>query len=382
MKPLIFFLLIGISSVALGQTKTVKGRVVNADNQNAVEFANIGIVGTFFGTAGNADGFFELKIPAELQSYNITVSSMGYKPETFPVSQWLSQEFVRVSLKEQAFMIESVSVEAQSRVLHRVIRTAIQQIQHNYMAGPFTLQFYYLEQYSSGDSVVQTREGIVDLFDHTGYQNTSIIDAFQNRGYRFTQAKKDFSSWSFSSGQNGFDELLEMDLVRLENTIMNEGIISDYTLSLERIVPFQGDSTMVISYRTTKPGVAHSGDSYALSLEGKLYVLKSSYTVVRNECIINSEKNNWQNRALFTNQNFQNNVSYRYVSIYNKVNDKYVLNYVECNKSYINEKGEKLTYYRKANPVSFQPSVTGSTSRNYFEDSNYIENFWSSFERP
>ena len=382
MRSIILFILLGISTSVFGQVKIIKGRVVNAKSQEGIEFTSIGIEGTFLGTVSNTDGFFELKLPPEYQNHNITFSSIGYNSKVYPVSQLLNQEFVRVSLEERVYEIEGVSVIGRSRVVFRILRDVKQHIPDNYTQGPFNLQFYYLEQYSSGNSVIQNREGIVDMYDQSGYKNPSVLDAFQNRGYKFTQAKKDFASWSFPSGQNGFDELLEMDVVRLGNTILNEGLILDYDAYIERTIPYENDSAMVISYRMTNPGLAYSGDCYATAMEGKIYVLKQSNVVIRNECVINSNKNNWQNRALFTNHNFLNNVSYRFVSVYGKTNDKYILNYIECTKSYVNEKGEKMNYYRKASPVSFRQAAGGNTTRNYFEDTSYVESFWNAFERP
>lgn len=382
MRQITFFLLFLIPILVLAQPKTLKGRIVDAATQQGIGYTNIGVEGTFYGTASDADGFFELKVPEEFFGEKLFVSAVGYQNVTLLLNDLFKSDFVRIPLQEQTYRIEGVDVEAQSRVLFRIIRTAAQRVPQNYHTGPVEMKFYYQEDKQINDTSSLTREAIVELDDEAGYSSPSILDAYQNRHYRFIQVKKNFDSELFSDGQTGFDELLEMDLVRLSNMLLNEELLNDYDLKLEGISTYDGDSVWIISYRTSKPDLAHCGDCYATQMEGKIYILKNNYAIIRNECIIGASKNNSQNRSLFTDDQEQQQVSYHYTSIYENKDGKYAVNYLDCDKTYTNPQGEKITFRRKADVLELKRQPAEISGRNYFEDTPFVENFWKDFKRP
>lgn len=382
MKQLTFLLLSMIPVCVLSQPKILKGRIVDATTQEGVAYTNIGVEGTFYGTASDAEGFFDLKVPEEFFAGKLFVSAVGYQNITLLLTDLFEKEFVRIPLAEQTYSIEGVDVEAQSRVLFRIIRTAARKVPENYHAGPIGLKFYYQEEKQMNDSSLLNREAVVELYDKNGYRVPSVTDAYQSRHYQFTQVKKNFNSVSFPSGQTGFDELLEMDLVRLSNTILNEELLNDYDLNLEGISTYEGDSVWIISYKASKPDLAHSGDYYATRMDGKIYILMNSYAIIRNECVIEAKRNNRQNRSLFTNNNEQQHVRYHFTSTYSNQDGKYMVNYLDCDKTYINPQGEQIAYIRKASALELQRQPTELTGRDYFEDTPYVENFWQNFKRP
>lgn len=382
MKQIILFLLFLMPVSVFSQPKTLKGRVVDASNQQGIGYTNIGVEGTFYGTASDADGFFELKIPEEFFEAKLFISAVGYRNVSLVLSDLFGQEFVRIPLAQQTYRIEGVDVEAQSRVLFRIVRTAIQKIPQNYHAGPLGVKFYYQENKQMNDSSISGREAIVELYDQTGYSSPSVTDAYRNRHYRFTQVKKNFESRLFSTAQTGFDELLEMDLARLSNTILNEELLNDYDLNLEGISTYDGDSVWIISYKTGKPDLAHSGDYYANRMEGKLYILKRNYAVIRNECMIGAFTHHSQNRSLFTNDQEQQQVSYHFTGIYKNTDGKYAVSYLDCDKTYTNLQGETITFRRKAHGLELNRQPAEISGRDYFENTPYVENFWKEFKRP
>lgn len=379
MKHLLIIFLLTFSVFAQAQNRSLKGRIVDAGNQSGIAYTNIGIEGTYFGTASNADGFFELKIPDEFAGKMLYVSAVGYENQSFPVDDLLQKDFARIPLTAQTYSIEGIDVAAQSRVLFRVIRTAAERIPQNYQAGPFGLKFHYLGKTLVNDSSSQIREAIVELTDQNGYRSPSVKDAYDSRNYRFVEVNKNFDSYSFPEGQTGFDELLNQDLARVGNTIFNEELINDFDLHLDGMTAYEGDSVWVISYQSTKPDLAHSGDFYASRVDGKLYILKSNYALVRSECVIEASKHNPQNRALATEGNEQKNVRYHLTTLYQKRGGKYLVSYLDMDKTYINPTGENITVSRKAALLDFDPAAPMLNSRSYFEDSAYNEQFWNSF---
>lgn len=379
---IVFFLLINLPLMAQTATQTIKGRVVDSKTQNGIAYTNIGVEGTFFGTASDAQGFFELKVPNEYKSEKLFFSAVGYQNITLHIPELLKQEFSKIALVEQSYNINDVDVEAQSRVLFRVLKTAAENIPENYLNGPLGLKYYYVETMKNSTSPEQKREVVVNLYDATGYSSPSVVDAYKNRNYEFAQVKKNFDTYSFPSGQTGFEELLEMDVVRMSNSLLNGKLLNDYDLQLETMSQYEGDSIWIISYKTAKTDIAHSGDFYATSLKGKIYVSKDNYQILRNECVVESTKNAPQNRSLATKGNDQTKVKYHYTAIYKPQNGKYVVSYLDCDKTFVNTDGQPTTYSRKANLLDVSTSPTKIIGKNYFENTAYVESFWNSFTRP
>ena len=382
MRNLLLAILLFINLPLLAQ-QTIKGRVVDSHTQTGIAYTNIGVEGTLFGTASDAQGFFELKIPDKFRDSELLFSAVGYQSQTLKIQQLLQKEFHRIQLEEQTYNIDNVDIAAQSRVMFRIVKMASANTPENYQNGPFSMKLYYVETLDNGDSLKQKREAVVNLYDENGYESPSVVDAYKSRNYEFAQVKKNFESYSFPSGQTGFDELLNMNVVRLSNTLLNQKLLNDYDLQLEGVSKFQGDSVWIIAYKTARPDVAHSGDFYGTKMEGKIYISKNNYEVLRNDCLIEASKNNSQDRSLYTNDDDQTNVSYHLTATYKSQNGKYVLSYLDCDKTFVNADGQSCTYSRKANVLSLDTvSPQKIEAKTYFENTAYMESFWSTFQRP
>ena len=382
MRNLLLSIILFVNLPVLAQTPIIEGRVVDSKTQEGIAYTNIGVEGTFYGTASDADGFFELKIPDEYKNSKLFFSAVGYQNQMLRISEVLKQEFFRIQLVEQTYSINNIDIQAQSRVLFRIIKTASANISKNYQKGPLGMKIYYQENVKDGNSSEQKREAVVNLYDATGYASPSVVDAFKSRNYQFSQVKKNFESYSFPSGETGFEELIEMDVARMSNTILNEKLLNDYDLQLEGISQYNGDSVWIISYKTAKPDIAHSGDFYATKMEGKIYISKNNYEILRNECVIESAKNDSQNRSLATKSNAQTKVNYHLTATYKQQNGKYAMSYLDCNKTFVNAEGQPSTYSRKASVLELNTSSpTKISGKNYFENADYVETFWNNFKR-
>ncbi len=379
MKQVLLLSFVLLSFFAQAQTSLIKGRIVDAEKDTGIAYTNIGVEGTFYGTASDADGYFELKIPAEFLNKRLFVSAVGYENQNYAISELVKKDFAALLLNEQTYSITGVDVAAQSRVLFRIIRTAAENIASNYWNGPFNQQFHYLERHFEGDSALQVREAIVEMSDASGYAQPSVTNAYSSRNYKYTEVNKNFASTSFAQGTTGFDELLEQDLARLSNTIFKEELINDYDLHLDGEAAYQGDSIWIISYKATKPDLAHTGDYYANKMDGKLYIAKSNYALLRHDCVIEAAKNSPQNRSLYTASDAMQQVSYHQTTLYQKYGAKYAASYFDQDKSYISPDGTQRSISRKAALLDLQPNQPLLQSRSYFEDAAYDEKFWTSF---
>ena len=123
MKKILILLTIFAAAITTGaQTgsqivQTIKGKVVDPATSAAVPFTNISIEDTFYGTASDENGEYELKIPEEMADGKIKFSAVGFKAKSFPVASLFKREFNIIKLEPTSYDIEDVDIAARSKVL-------------------------------------------------------------------------------------------------------------------------------------------------------------------------------------------------------------------------------------------------------------------------
>jgi hypothetical protein len=220
-KYIILLLLLVFAQLIFAQTETrvaqnIKGKVINQITNGAIPYTNIGLEGTFYGTASDANGNFELKIPEEMVNKQIYFSALSYKNDTFPVRALFEREFNIIKLEPLIYDIEDVDVAAQSRVLIRILRMASENTPYNFLGGPYNLGCSYENEKTIDDTLKVTDRAEVLIFDRNGYRQPSKTDAFIMRKY---ELKKEEPDYSFDSSTINFDELLGLDWVRSATSV-------------------------------------------------------------------------------------------------------------------------------------------------------------------
>jgi hypothetical protein len=273
----------------------IEGKVVNEITNEAVAYTNISIEDTFFGTASDEEGSFELKIPGEMISKRINFSAVGFERKSFPVTSLLNRNYIIIKLKPQSYTIKDINIEARSKVLMRILRMASGNIPYNYIGGPFNLIANYENEKITDDTLRTYESAKVVIFDETGYADPSRLNAFQMRKYEITKPEPDYR---FSSGIINFDELLALDWVRAATSVLDPSIIRTFKLSMEEESLINGDSAWIISFSQPDPTLSGSDDFYATSFEGQITILKDDYSVKKIEGTAKSTKHNRQGKSL------------------------------------------------------------------------------------
>lgn len=331
----LFVFCLAFSSIAQdggAVVNTIKGKVVNSSSNRPVSYTNIGLEGTFYGTASDADGNFELKIPADMAEKNIYFSAVGFKNKQFPVKDLFGKEFNVVKLQAQSYGVDEVDVAAQNMVLIRILRMASENIKYNYGAGPFNLHCSYNNERTINDEVQAPQIASVLVYDAKGYSEVSKSDAFVSRKYS-VEKEKSVDDYSFASGLMNIDDLLEFDWVRSASNVLSPALLSEYKLSLESQPTIDGKEYWVISFSQEKPTLEGSGDYYASAFNGKITIDKVDYSVLKIEGEVQSPKNNRQGKGLAvgdSNTNYLSNVSYSFFVAYKDL----LINQISLSKKY------------------------------------------------
>jgi hypothetical protein len=387
MKQLIAFtlLLFFFSLFSEGQTGTIviNGQVTDQETSEGIAFVSIGIEGTSQGTATNPEGYFELKVSDELKSKNLYFSAIGFKNISRPIADFIQQPGLVILLVPQAYRIDEINVAAESLVLQRILRTASERIPRNYISGPVNLKLYVENRESIGGESGQSTRTIVNLFDDSGYAKPSWTNAFKNRNYKIAEMHLDDPQTDLSEVATHIDELLEMDIVRLSNTIMNRNLITDYKLKLEAKTRYNSDSVWIISYQALKNDLAHTGSYYPTSFTGKIYIACSDYAVLRNEIHLTESKSGSQGRSLATKISQQIQPQMNITVGYRKTDGKYVLSFINSEKQFTTP--QKNRVYRSERMVTLETEKSNPEiikGRDYFADIKPNETFWNNFLIP
>lgn len=382
--PLTFFLFF-FCLISAGQSGTtvIKGQVTDQETKEGIAFVSIGIEGTAQGTATNPEGYFELKVSDELKSKSLYFSAIGFKNISRPIGDFIQQPGLVILLVPQAYHIEEIDVAAESLVLQRILRTASERIPQNYISGPMNMKFYVEKRESTGGEAGKSTKTIVDLFDASGYAKPSWADAFKKRNYKITEIQTDDPGTDPSEASTHIDELLEMDVARLSNTILNRNLITDYKLKLEAKTRYNNDSVWIISYQAIKKDLAHTGSYYPTSFTGKIYVACRDYAVLRNEIHLTESKSGSQGHSLATKTSLQIQPQMNITVGYRKADGKYVLSFINSEKQYTTPQRNRI--YRSEKMITLETGKLNPEiikGRDYFADVKSNETFWNSFSIP
>jgi len=367
----------------------ITGRLTDKQSKEPIPFANVGVMGTYIGAATNMDGYFQVKIPARYKDRNLQISAVGYSTFKSPVTDCLIPDSLIVELIPMNYKIGEIEVKAQSLVLIKTLKNAIDNISKNYLQQPFTYDVYYRSEKWNNDSLSRLREAAVKIFDAKGYQRNDVYKVFKERGYRFQQVRKNFESSSLADGSSYLDDLLEMDLVRVRGNILNKNHLNYYSLKLEKVTQYENDSIWVIAYKSRRPTASNTGDSYAKSYEGKIYIKMTDYAIVKNETHVTATNYSPQGRSFYVNEKKQTwkpeKIEYDFSATYKKHQDYYYLSYVNYNRHHklINKKSgthKKLDIHTEMLITSINTTdPTPIKKRAYYENIPYDKKFWESY---
>ena len=108
MKHLLLFLLIA-ASINLAQNNNISGRVEVSGNGQPLQYANVSILNTDYGTVTNSDGYFSINGNFN-DNDNLKVSYVGYISMSISIKEFAKRNFV-ISLKENTYKLNNVVVE-------------------------------------------------------------------------------------------------------------------------------------------------------------------------------------------------------------------------------------------------------------------------------
>lgn len=367
----------------------IVGQLINSKNKAPIPFANVGVVGSYIGAASNFDGFFEFKIPIRYESEKIQASAVGFSTYNASIKDCLKKDTVIIELAPKNYSINEVKIEAASLVLQTRIKKAAEKISDNYLQTPFNYDVYYRSEKKENDKLSRLREAALRIYDAKGYQRADAYQVFKERGYKFLQVRKNFENQSLADGSTYLDELLEMDIVRSRGNILNKNHVAFYDLKLDQITEYENDSIWVISYKSKRPMLSNTGDYYAKSYSGKLYIKCKDFAVIKNETHVVASNYSPQGRSFYVNEAKQawkpEKIEYDFSVTYKEHSGRYYLSYVSYNRQHLLK--NKETGESKKLDINTEMLITKINTetpetiekRAYYENKPFDKTFWDSY---
>ncbi len=364
---------------------SISGKIVNASNNNPVEFANVGIEGTFMGTASDIDGMFKLTLSDIYSNFDVVISAVGYQSKKLKVSELSGSSMQTINLTPVRYGISQVDIKAQSMVLYGIIKSAGNLVSQNYVSNPFKYDTFFLSKdKASGNKT----EAVVAIVESKGYGDRSYTDAFVNRSYKIDEIRRNFEVTPIEKGVCDIDFLLLFDIARVRGNILDSTGLYDFNLKLEDVTVFNGDSVWAISYKNTKPVFSNTGNRNIAKYSGVVYISKTTSAVLRNELDIETVGYFQYGYTAFYNDEIKSEsiakANYKVVTTYRKNSDgRYILSSIDADKVLLGNDSNKL---KISESLKILKAVKGEDTlesvREYYSAKPVDKIFWERFTIP
>lgn len=359
----------------LAQNMEVKGRIVDAETNKAVEFANLGIVNSYMGTASDFNGEFNLLVSSDFENHIVRISAVGYRVRELTLKQLKELAPEALKLFPQSYGINQVEVKAASKRLYGILKTAANVVSDNY-ADAYSSKVYFSQKVDDS----RLTELALYYTDADGYNDRSFSNAFEKRSYKVGEVRRDFELTPIIKGMIYADEVLEFDVARMRGNVLDADVIDGFDLSLKETAVYNKDSVWVISYRNSKSNFASTGTSQAVDYEGVVYVSQSDYAVLRNEFSYTTNGFHIAGRSSGLLEDENNPYTVSVVVDYRKMeNGKYALSKIDYQGTENNNSKLNLLWIA----YDFNDKNLGVDSgRVYYTSKDENLEFWNKFVLP
>lgn len=385
MKRLIVFFLVLATEVNAqqGVPRIIEGRITDAQSKEGIAYASIGVLDYTIGTSSNAEGYFTLKVPAEItaKNFKIKVSSIGYENITLENPAG----FQDLSMKASVTMLKEAIVFSGNMTPQKIVKKAFANIKKNYNTKPFVYKNFYRHYCKDDSAYGRLIEAAVDVYKRKGYK-LQQGSAGEKDEVRVTQLRRSYDKTKVSSNHLpiaiysvlgadlvGFQSKRESNFFFLQQRDVSQLKINlkktDFTL--EGITEFDNQQVYKISYRIKSDSLTlNTGLVWRLEQIGTLYINTKDYAFVKVETF---------RKSLYD--------TVETVSLYKKYQNKYYLYHTMKegrNVVIINKQKQKHLFHIESITTDivtkgFEKFKGKEPDREKLFDTHYDPSFWNNY---
>lgn len=326
---------------------SVGGRIVDAETNEPLPYATIGISHRGRGTVTNFNGDFILRISEECLEDTLTVSYVGYVNRLLPVKS-LPGNMMTIKMDRDYIPIPEIIIRAQDPLL--ILRRTISSAASNYGTTPAVLTGFYREGVYRKKEPQIYSEAVVRIYKSPyarSLQNDQI-KIIRSRKIENLEAKDTLAVRL----KAGLSATLSLDGMRHLFDFLDPQSFDTYDYHLRDIVTIDGQTAFVISFKqkqwVTEP-----------LMQGDIYVNVDNYSVMLAEFEVN---------PLYVDQTGESFISrlpkdytmkpeyVRYRTRYRNVDGRYYLSHVRGDLGFM-ARGRKKVFSSRFN-IFFELAIT------------------------
>lgn len=161
--PLI--VLVAFINQSFGQSDQfiIRGKVTDAESNQPVAFASVGLKDSPISTVTNLEGDFNFKIHKSHIKDSIIVSSIGYELKTLRIPTDQCKE-ISITLQPSEVFLDAITV-TDSLNGNEIIKLAVDRLSQNHPNQPTSMEAFYRERQMVDDAYVSLVEAALTVYD-------------------------------------------------------------------------------------------------------------------------------------------------------------------------------------------------------------------------
>lgn len=326
---------------------TVGGKIVDAETNEPLPYATIGISHRGRGTVTNFNGDFILRISEECLEDTLTVSYVGYVNRQLPVKS-LPGNVMTITMDRDYIPIPEIIIRAQDPLL--ILRRTVSSAASNYGTTPAILTGFYREGVYRKKEPQIYSEAVVRIYK-SPYARSLLNDqikVIRSRKIENLEARDTLAVRL----KAGLSATLSLDGMRHLFDFLDPQSFDTYDYHLRDIVTIDGQTAFVISFKqkqwVTEP-----------LMQGDIYVNVDNYSVMLAEFEVNPLYIDQTGESFISRlpKDYSMKPEYvRYRTRYRDVDGRYYLSHVRGDLGFM-AKGRKKVFSSRFN-IFFELAIT------------------------
>lgn len=255
---------------------SVKGVILDEENNEPLVFANVALEGTNIATVTNSEGAFGLKIPKDNAQQNIQVSYIGYKGKTIALKDLKSNKN-KIKLELLTVSLDAINVFPKDANL--LIRAVLNRRSENYVQDESLMTAFYRETIKNRRKYASLSEAVVEVYKQ-GYDNDRYDAVRLLKGRKSADYSK-LDTLLFKL-QGGPYSTLMLDIMKNPYMILSEDVISDYVFKIANVTR-ENDRLLYVLEFEQQEWIDEP------MFYGKLYIDSEKLAIVSANYMVNTE---------------------------------------------------------------------------------------------
>ncbi|MBU2951537.1 carboxypeptidase-like regulatory domain-containing protein [Tamlana agarivorans] len=222
----------------------IEGKVVDAESNNDLVFADIVLDHSNISTVTNSDGYFALKIPEDHINGTITISYLGYEKIEIPVKEFEAHKKIRLSPVTTA--LEEVSIVTTPKNAEAIVRECLSKKSSLYNNENTLMTAFYRETIKKKRKNASLSEAVVKIhkqpYDNVRSDYIELVKARKTTDYK----KLDTLALKLQGGP--FSNLYT-DMIKYPEYIFNEQSLPKYNFSFDSATKINDRLIYVINFK-------------------------------------------------------------------------------------------------------------------------------------